>query len=100
MMAAVGAVGLAAMAHGAGRADRPNVPAYSVWSEDGRTLHGVAVRSERWRYAELADGGAMLLDPINDPQELRNFVDDPKLAEVRADLSKRAQDYAGRQAEH
>ena len=26
-------------------------PAYSVWSEDGKTLSGVAVRDERWRYA-------------------------------------------------
>jgi arylsulfatase A-like enzyme len=27
-------------------------PAFSVWSEDGQTLHGVAVRTETWRYAE------------------------------------------------
>jgi arylsulfatase A-like enzyme len=24
-------------------------PAYSVWSEDGRTLHGTAIRTEKWR---------------------------------------------------
>ena len=28
-------------------------PAHTVWSEDGRTLQGVAVRTERWRYAEF-----------------------------------------------
>ena len=28
-------------------------PAYSVWSEDGASLHGVAVRTEKWRYAEF-----------------------------------------------
>ena len=26
-------------------------PAYSIWSEDGQTAHGVAVRTEQWRYA-------------------------------------------------
>ncbi len=33
-------------------------PAFSVWSEDGRSLHGVAVRNERWRYAEFGPEGA------------------------------------------
>src|SRR5262249_17303662 len=56
-------------------------PAYSVWSEDGKTLYGTAVRTEKWRYAEFGpDGknGAMLLDPVNDPLEMKNLADDPK----------------------
>jgi arylsulfatase A-like enzyme len=63
-------------------------PAYSVWSEDGRTLHGVAVRTERWRYAEFEGGkGRMLFDESADPEELKNLADDPALAAVRAELS-------------
>ena len=68
-------------------------PAYTVWSEDGVNLRGVAVRTEKWRYAEFEDGGAMLLDPENDPKELKNRADDPKLAGVRAELSKLVQAY-------
>jgi arylsulfatase A-like enzyme len=68
-------------------------PAFSVWSEDGRTLHGVAVRNERWRYAEFKDGGAMLLDPQADPHEMKNLAGDPALADVRAELSKLIRQY-------
>ena len=74
-----------------------NRPAYSVWSEDGRTLHGVAVRTERWRFAEYGPegkNGAMLLDPKNDPLELKNLADDPRYAPVRAELSALTQKYA------
>ena len=65
-------------------------PAYSVWSEDGETLHGVAVRTEKWRYAEFGqDGknGAMLFDPRNDPDEMKNLADDARYTETRAELS-------------
>jgi len=71
-------------------------PAYSVWSEDGKTVHGVAVRTEEWRYAEYGkDGanGAMLLDP-HDADELKNFVADEKNAAVVAELSALARKYA------
>lgn len=74
-----------------------NDPAHSVWSEDGTTLHGVAVRTERWRYAEYGpDGknGAMLLDPINDPLELKNFANDPHYASVCTELSALTRRYA------
>jgi arylsulfatase A-like enzyme len=71
-------------------------PAFTVWSEDGRTLQGVAVRTERWRYAEFdgGKGGAMLFDEQNDPEELKNLADDPKFASVRAELSPLVQRYA------
>jgi arylsulfatase A-like enzyme len=64
-------------------------PAYSVWSEDGRTITGVAVRTERWRYAEYEGegGGALLLDPEADPHERTNLAGDPRLATVKAELS-------------
>jgi len=74
-----------------------NRPAYSVWSEDGATLHGVAVRTEKWRYAEYGPegkNGAMLLDPNNDPFELKNLANDPKQATVCAELSALTRQYA------
>lgn len=72
-------------------------PAFTVWSEDGHALTGVAVRTERWRYAEYdaGRGGAMLLDPEADPDELTNLADDPRLAAVRAELSALVRRYAG-----
>lgn len=71
-------------------------PAFTVWSEDGRALSGVAVRTERWRYAEYGGGrdGALLLDPEADPNELTNLADDPRLAAVRAELSALVRRYA------
>ena len=72
-------------------------PAYSIWSEDGRTLHGVAVRTAQWRYAEYGqDGvnGAMLFDPQADPLEMTNLAHDPKYAPVVAELSALTRKYA------
>lgn len=69
-------------------------PAFTVWSEDGRTLHGVAVRTEKWRYAEFKDGGAMLFDTKADPHEMKNLADDPKFTKVRAELSALVKKYA------
>jgi arylsulfatase A-like enzyme len=74
-------------------------PAYSVWSEDGRTLHGTAVRTERWRYAEFGPEGvhgAMLFDRRADPRELVNLAYDPRHAPVCAELSPLARRYASR----
>ena len=71
-------------------------PAYSIWSEDGKTVHGVAVRTEQWRYVEFGkDGanGAMLLDP-HDPDELKNLVAEEKHKTVVAELSALAKKYA------
>ena len=73
-----------------------NDPAYSVWSEDGTTLHGVAVRTEKWRYAEYGPegvNGAMLLDP-RDPWETKNLAYDPQYAGVCAELSALTRNYA------
>jgi arylsulfatase A-like enzyme len=71
-------------------------PAYSIWSEDGSTVHGVAVRTEQWRYAEFGkDGanGAMLLDP-RDADELKNVVTEEKNKADAAALSAIARNYA------
>lgn len=62
-------------------------PAFSIWSEDGATVHGTAVRTARYRYVEFgakACNGAMLFDEHVDPYELVNLADDPKHATVRA----------------
>lgn len=78
-----------------------NHPAFTTWSEDGKTFHGVAVRNERWRYAEFGlDGrnGAMLFDQQADPHELKNLADDPKCADVRKELSALVRAYAGARA--
>jgi len=72
-------------------------PAYTVWSEDGRSFHGVAVRTEKWRYAEFGPegkDGAMLFDEKADPLEMKNLADDPKHAQVRAELSSLTRRYA------
>ena len=66
-------------------------PAYSIWSEDGKTIHGTAVRTEQWRYAEYgkdAVSGALLFDVHADPMELTNLADDPKHRATRGELSK------------
>ncbi len=64
-------------------------PAYTVWNERNRGITGVAVRTERWRYAEFfgPGAGAFLTDPINDPHELVNLVHDPRYTDVVARLS-------------
>jgi arylsulfatase A-like enzyme len=72
-------------------------PAYSVWSEDGQTLHGVMVRRDNWRYVEYgpqAANGAMLFDIHADPYEMRNLAHDPGHAKVCANLSPLVRSYA------
>ncbi|MDP9175595.1 MAG: sulfatase [Planctomycetota bacterium] len=72
-------------------------PAYSVWSEDGKTLHGVAVRTEEYRYAEFGpngSGGAMLFDEKADVLEMKNLAQDVKYADVCAELSGLTRKYA------
>ncbi len=74
-------------------------PAYSVWSEDGATYHGVMVRTEKYRYAEYGpDGknGAMLIDSKADPYEMKNLAHDPAYAEVVKELSGLTRKYASR----
>jgi len=76
-------------------------PAFTGWSEDGKTFSGLMVRTEQWRYAEYygRGAGAMLLEPAKDPHELKNLVADPQYAEVVAKLSALVKTYgAGRTA--
>lgn len=58
---------------------------------------GVAVRTDKYRYAEWDGGknGAMLFDVMADPHEMKNLADDPKFAAVREELSKLAKQHAG-----
>ena len=74
------------------QAEWPHV-GYTVWSENGKTLRGVAVRNERWRFAEFEDGSAMLFDEDHDPRELKNVASDPQHAAVRAELARLVKDY-------
>lgn len=71
-------------------------PAYTVWSEDGRHVTGVCVRTEDWRFAEFFGRGAgvMLTDPHNDPHELVNLAERPEHAEIVHRLSDLAREYA------
>lgn len=80
--------------------DRPstrwNHPAFSIWSEDGKTVHGTAVRTRDWRYVEFGEHaahGAMLFDEHRDPFELKNLADDVAYAKVRAELSRLIEAY-------
>jgi len=72
-------------------------PAYSVWSEDGYTLHGVMVRSGKWRYVEYgpeAVNGSLLSDIERDPYEMHNLADDAAHADIRAKLTPLVRRYA------
>lgn len=64
-------------------------PAYTVWNERSRGVSGIVVRTEQWRYAEFfgPGAGAFLTDPVNDPAELHNLVNDPRYASVVKELS-------------
>ncbi|GAB6013372.1 sulfatase [Viscerimonas tarda] len=78
-----------------------NRPAYTIWNEHNKGITGVAVRTERWRYAEFfgVGAGAFLTDPINDPHELKNLVNDPKYKNVVSELHKLAANYVAGKAE-
>jgi arylsulfatase A-like enzyme len=72
-------------------------PAYSIWSEDGKTIHGTAVRTEKWRYAEFGqdgENGAMLFDRHADPLEMKNLANDDKYKSVVTELSPLTRKYA------
>jgi arylsulfatase A-like enzyme len=62
-------------------------PAFTVAGTGSQA--GAAVRTERWRYVEFDGGraGAMLFDHQTDPHEMKNLADDPKFAQVKAELS-------------
>jgi hypothetical protein len=57
---------------------------------------GVAVRNERWRYAEWdgGQGGAVLFDHANDPHELKNLANDPSHTRIKSELSALAKRHA------
>jgi iduronate 2-sulfatase len=63
---------------------------------NGAKLIGVAVRTEKYRFAEYdgGNGGAMLFDEQADPHELTNRVDDPALAKVKEQLAALAKKHA------
>ncbi|HEX9046807.1 MAG TPA: sulfatase [Verrucomicrobiae bacterium] len=72
-------------------------PAFSIWSEDGKTIHGTAVRTQQFRYAEYgkdAKDGAMLFDPHADPLEMKNLANEEKYKSVVAELSALTRQYA------
>ncbi|WP_128914472.1 sulfatase [Granulicella sibirica] len=79
---------------------RPNAPwdkpAYSIWSEDGKTVHGISVRKDHWRYVEYGpDGGngRLLFDEHADPLEMLNLAEDRKYAPICDGLSSLARKY-------
>jgi arylsulfatase A-like enzyme len=72
-------------------------PGYTIWSEDGKTIHGTAVRTEQWRYAEYGQegvNGAVLFDPHSDPLEIKNLANDDQYKPVCAELSALTRQYA------
>ena len=63
-------------------------PAYSVVVY-GKSF-GRSVRTAQWHYVEWDEGrsGAMLFETEKDPPELKNLADDPKYANVVAEMKK------------
>jgi arylsulfatase A-like enzyme len=57
--------------------------------------NGYAVRTDRWRYVEWAEGaeGAQLYDMEQDPGETRNLAEDPAHARTVAELKTRLRTY-------
>lgn len=71
-----------------------NKPAVTqVWHN--RDAWGYSIRTERWRYTEWLEGqaGRELYDHGNDADEITNLADDPKHADLIADLSQRLKPY-------
>jgi iduronate 2-sulfatase len=71
--------------------------AHAAYSVAGQAKNlGVAVRTDRYRYAEWNGGknGAMLFDMTADPDEAKNIAEGPKLAKVREQLAKLARQHA------
>jgi arylsulfatase A-like enzyme len=62
-------------------------PAYTVAGNAKR--FGVAVRTDKYRYAEYDGGtaGFMLFDVKSDPHELKNLADEPEYSKVRAEMA-------------
>ncbi len=89
----------------AGLLDNPEAefdkPAYTVWNNHGKGVTGVAIRTERWRYAEFygAGAGRMLIDEVNDPDELVNLADQPELAPLVEKFHLMAEEYVKGQRE-
>lgn len=73
-------------------------PAFTIWSEEGKTATGISVRVAGWRYSEYAgpDGGALLFDESADPHEMKNLAADPKYARQRARLAELIRQYKRR----
>jgi arylsulfatase A-like enzyme len=74
-------------------------PAYSV-SGNNNKLAGVAIQTDRFRYAEYENnGGAMLFDHDADPHEMTNLAADPKFAEVAKELAEKVRKFKEGKAE-
>jgi hypothetical protein len=70
-------------------------PAFTVIGNQNK-LAGVAVRTEKFRYAEYSadgSGGAMLFDEGADPHEMQNLAGDPKFSKEEASLAAMVQKF-------
>lgn len=76
-------------------------PAHTVWSEHGKGISGLAIRTERYTYYQYYGPGAgiALIDHDRDPHELHNVAAVPEYEKEVAFLKTLAQPYVAGQAE-
>lgn len=69
--------------------------AFTVYGSGGagKQHPALAVRDERYRYADYPGGGAMLIDLEADPHEMKNLAGDAKYAEVETRMRKLVADF-------
>lgn len=74
--------------------------AYTLWSEDGETVHGVSLRTEDYHFAEFFGRGAgkVLTQPSEDPNELQNLSANPNYTKIVEQLSRLAHEHIGSNA--
>ncbi|MHC4995670.1 MAG: sulfatase family protein [Planctomycetota bacterium] len=65
---------------------------FNVHNGGGPGCDWRGIRTKRWSYAYHMEGDWILYDLKNDPYQLKNLIDDPKYAKVKAKLAARLEE--------